>query len=34
MREASGADVDLLMKIEKMEKEFGVEYKIYIFTAK
>ncbi|MBP7583465.1 MAG: hypothetical protein KBA61_05505 [Spirochaetes bacterium] len=27
MREVSGADVDLLKKIEKLEKEFGVEYK-------
>jgi membrane-bound metal-dependent hydrolase YbcI (DUF457 family) len=30
MREASGADVDLLMKIEKLEKEFGVDYKLYM----
>jgi len=33
MREASGADVDLLMKIEKLEKEFGVEYKLYMVNA-
>jgi len=31
MREASGADVDTLMKIEKMEKDFSVEYKLYLF---
>ncbi len=31
MREASGADVDVLMKIEKLEKEFGLEYKLYFF---
>lgn len=30
MREASGTDVDNLMKIEKMEKDFSVEYKIYV----
>ncbi len=33
MREASGADVDLLMKIEKLEKEFGVEYKLYVLKS-
>jgi hypothetical protein len=32
MREASGADVDLLIKIEKLEKEFGVEYKLYTWV--
>ena len=31
MREASGADVDIIMKIEKMEKDFSVEYKLYVF---
>ena len=31
MREASGADVDTIMKIEKMEKDFNVEYKVYVF---
>jgi inner membrane protein len=31
MREASGGDVDTLMKIEKMEKDFSVEYKLYLF---
>jgi hypothetical protein len=30
MREASGADVDLIIRIEKMEKEFEVDYKVYI----
>jgi len=30
MREASGGDVDAIMKIEKMEKEFNVQYKLYV----
>lgn len=30
MREASGADVDVIMKIEKMEKDFSVEFRLYI----
>lgn len=30
MREASGADVDAIMKIEKLEKGFDVNYKVYI----
>jgi hypothetical protein len=30
MREASGGDVDVLMKIARMEKEFNVEYKLYV----
>jgi hypothetical protein len=34
LREASGAVVELLMKIEKLEKEFGVEYKLYVISAK
>ena len=32
MREASGADVDVLMKIEKLEKEFGVKYNLYVMN--
>lgn len=31
MREASGADVDLLMNIDKMEKDFIVQYRVYVF---
>jgi len=34
MREASGSDVDILVKIDKMEKEFNVEYNIYLFQMK
>jgi len=30
MLEASGADVDVLMKIEKMEKDLGLEYTLYV----
>lgn len=30
MRKASGTDVDTLMKIEKMERDFSVEYKLYV----
>ncbi len=32
MRDASGGDVDLLVKIDKMEKEFLVQYKIYVYV--
>jgi ASC-1-like (ASCH) protein len=31
MREASGGDFDILMKIEKMEKDFSVEYKLHLY---
>ena len=30
MRKAYGTDVDTLMKIEKMERDFSVEYKLYV----
>lgn len=30
MKEASGADVDIIMKIEKIEKDFSVNFKLYI----
>ena len=33
MREASGADLDVLLKIEKLEKEFVVGYKLYLFNS-
>ena len=31
MREASGADVDTILKIEKMGKDFIVQYSLYIY---
>jgi len=34
LRDASGADVDLGMKIEKLEKDFGIEYSMNIVTMK
>ncbi len=31
MREASGSDVDTLTMIEKIEKDFNVQYRVYVF---
>ena len=32
MREASGADLDLLMKIERLERDFAVEYRVHLVS--